>query len=273
MTVLTEPLCQDGSEQTHLTTLKRYEMVMDQCLIDPRVAGTWINVEGLGSSKGPMSVLPIHLACLMQPSDAVFEAILDAFPEGVRKTESASGMLPLHMACMFGARESTIKILLQHHPDAAQVSDSRGRLALHCACQNRASIFVVDALLQECPGSVRAEDRRGYLPLHAACAFGAPELVVHRLVGEFPEAAALRTKKGYTPAMLAQRSHAPNEVEIVSFLDDSTEKLQRMTMFSEEKSLVMKSRKVLRPRSGSVSPKSVFRRSKKAKAKACPNFV
>ena len=90
-------------------------------------------------------------------------------------------LLPLHYACLLQPSVGVIKALIAAHGKALQCKDHSGRLPLHCACWRAASPDVVKVLLDndndnnnDNSGSCcMAEDKHGRLPLHVACEFEA----------------------------------------------------------------------------------------------------
>jgi len=69
--------------------------------------------------------------------------------------------LPLHEACVRQPTEEIVCILLSLYPDGAQEQDSNGRYPIHHACVHQASADVICQLLDAFPESADAKDNWG----------------------------------------------------------------------------------------------------------------
>ena len=148
--------------------------------------------------------LPLHYAALRGAPVEVVRALMDAYPEGARKTDD-EGCLPLH----FAATVEVVRALLDANPEGAGMADEDGRLPLHVAAARRAPVEVIRALLDAYPEGARKTDDYGNLPLHFAAAYGAPVDVVRMLVDAYPGAANIEDNKGRTPGQLTDPSDHP----------------------------------------------------------------
>ena len=73
--------------------------------------------------------------------------------------------LPLHEACIQSAPSHIIDAILQAYPNASKSSDSYGRLAIHHACINGTSKEAIELLLLSNPQSLECRDVWGKTPL------------------------------------------------------------------------------------------------------------
>jgi hypothetical protein len=81
--------------------------------------------------------LPIHQACMNQPSSKVVLALLKYFLNSAKELDSDK-RLPIHYACEHGASLNVIKILLVAHPDSINAEDisSQNPLQIHLRSAN-----------------------------------------------------------------------------------------------------------------------------------------
>jgi len=73
--------------------------------------------------------LPIHEACLRNPCVNLMEALINAYPTGM-KLSDAAGRLPLHHACIHGVNEQVILKMILVHPESMLVEDMWGKTPL-----------------------------------------------------------------------------------------------------------------------------------------------
>lgn len=140
-------------------------------------------------------LLPLHMACALNPDEHAIDAFLDSYPEAVAVADTCFDRTPLHYACLNPAtKEGVVRDLLRTYPDGAHRRACRGRLALHYAVANGSSPGVVAALLEYNPAGVCAVDDDGKSPTHLACARGASVEVVRTLLRVFPECAHLKSR-------------------------------------------------------------------------------
>lgn len=198
----------------HRTTLfrmilkKDWAQAVKRAESDSEEAATFIVTKGF---NGNLRFLPLHKACVLQPTYEIIEALVKAYPEGVQTTDQ-DGWLPLHCACFYGADDRVIKLLLQHYNKAAFTKDDDGRLPLHYACLKGASLEVVELLLATHSKGAMAKDEEGRLPIHHACSKSAPESIVDALLKAAPKAAQSKDDQGRLPLHHACRKNASERV-------------------------------------------------------------
>lgn len=105
-------------------------------------------------------LLPFHLALIRSKPAAVIQALVDAYPEGVRIPEQhwCQQILALHMACASKA-SGNVCVVLQPYPAAALVARGDGCLPLHVALNTNpeAALDVADiqALVKAYPDALQ----------------------------------------------------------------------------------------------------------------------
>lgn len=116
---------------------KMWDQAKLRCLEYPEEASTWmIRLQVLEGKKKndntevKWKILPIHSAIVLQAPVEMIEALVDAYPQGLRKGDDRE-MLPLHMAFRLGASPETTAILVDSYPDALKKKDSKGHTPLH----------------------------------------------------------------------------------------------------------------------------------------------
>lgn len=80
--------------------------------------------------------LPIHDACIYQPSLELIEALVDAFKAGPGCTDDLK-KLPIHWACEFGASEKVVEHLLNAKPLSIFEEDIYKHTPLMCAKRSK----------------------------------------------------------------------------------------------------------------------------------------
>jgi len=209
-----EPAVVNEVDYAHRTVLFRLILKKDWKAAAARAAthaeeaSTWIVTKGF---NGNLRFLPLHKACVLQPSNELIQALLTSYADGVRAKDQ-DGWLPIHCACFYGAEESVIQTLLDAHPPGAQSKDDDGRLPLHYACLKGATQGVVDGLLASFPKGALSKDDEGRLPIHHACGKGAPEGVVDALLKASPKGAQSKDDQGRLPLHHACRKNATERV-------------------------------------------------------------
>jgi len=119
-----------------LVEKKKWEDAIQRCVEKPEEASTWMcrlqEVDGKGKKKNELRwrILPIHSAIVLHAPVEVIEALVDAYPDGI-KTGDDRQMLPLHMAFRLGANTETAAVLVDAYPDALTKKDSKGHTPLH----------------------------------------------------------------------------------------------------------------------------------------------
>ncbi len=145
--------------------------------------------------------LLIHNACdkgsSLNASIEVIAALLDAYPEGIRKKEKEKNMLPLKIACHHKAPIEMIATLLEVYPEVANEKDGRNankdivpessnpnKLPLYYACEKGlSSVEDFNSLLAtylEAPRETDGYDNK--LPRHISCEIGTYNEIVNLLL-------------------------------------------------------------------------------------------
>ena len=178
---------------------KDWEGVASRLNTFPDEACTWIVTKGY---NGNLRFLPLHKACVLSPPPAIMESLIQAFPEGVTRSDQ-DGWLPLHCACFYGAPPASIEALIRADPKASQKKDDDGRLPLHYACLKAAPESIVNSLLSANVKAALFKDNDGRMPLHHACSKAASDQVIETLVRLGPKAAQSKDNNGRLPLHLA----------------------------------------------------------------------
>lgn len=119
-----------------LVEKKKWEEAIQRCVDYPQEASTWMcrlqEVDGADKKKTEVRwrILPLHSAIVLHAPVEVIEALVDAYPDGI-KTGDDRQMLPLHMAFRLGASPETAAVLVDAYPDALSMKDSKGHTPLH----------------------------------------------------------------------------------------------------------------------------------------------
>merc|ERR1712238_229940 len=74
-------------------------------------------------------ILPLHSAIVLHSPPEVIEALIDAYPMGVKDVDER-GMLPLHMAFRLGCDLEISTILVDSYPEALGQKDKKGHTPL-----------------------------------------------------------------------------------------------------------------------------------------------
>lgn len=201
-----------------------WDYVVDRTVRCPGEASEWIEVNMRGFV---LKLLPLHVACSLNPPVDVIHALLKADSEAV-SLQDANGRLPIHFACdVERASPEVIEALLKAYPDGAQVKEMQfGFLPLHAACCRRNEVNkencrhdtqnkVIGALLSVYPDAVNEKDDQGWLPLALACRTGASFSVVQRILNENPSATKVMDREMRLPIHLALCAR-PGENEAVA---------------------------------------------------------
>jgi len=110
---------------------KRWKDVIRIVMVNPEQANEWKLVQGYDGSI-LSRLLPIHLACQINPPDEVIAALLEAAPLSVKAQGNASA-LPLHSACAHGASIGVVEMLLRAYPQSIHCKDAESRIPLDYA--------------------------------------------------------------------------------------------------------------------------------------------
>lgn len=117
---------------------KQWEQAITRCSEFPQEASTWMcrlqEVKGKSDKSKEDEVrwriLPIHSAIVLHAPVEMIEALIEAYPEGLRKGDDRK-MLPLHMAFRLGSSPETAAVIVDAYPVALKKKDSRGHTPLH----------------------------------------------------------------------------------------------------------------------------------------------
>jgi hypothetical protein len=115
---------------------KMWEQAITRCVEVPQEASTWMcrlqEVQAKKNAKNEVrwKILPLHSAIVLHAPVEVIEALVDAYPQGLRKGDDRQ-MLPLHMAFRLGSSPETAAVLVDAYPEALKKKDSRGHTPLH----------------------------------------------------------------------------------------------------------------------------------------------
>ena len=218
-----------------------WERAMGLVRSKPETARTWNGRPGFFEGIKHSEVLPIHEACANSEAPLeLVEAIIQAYPDGLRLKESAYKRLPLHIACRKNANFGVVSLLIETFADGALIADTLGRLPLHYALSNGADEDIVQTVLRQTPGAARGTDRRGWLPLHVACSVGASTNVIRMILEAYPEGTVIRTNRGTSVERCMDSHQAANKEEVFVLLrkfrakiDDTLSRLQPRTITTE----------------------------------------
>jgi hypothetical protein len=184
------------SELSQLITTDNWSGVQEVATRHPEQARHYSQRHGFFEGLRDSNVLPLHECLVAEAPLAATAAVLAAYPDAAKLTESSYQRLPLHCACRRHADPCVVLLLLDYHDGACLIPDQLGRLPLHYALSNGAEPAVVQLLLQRRPEAARGVDARGWTPLHVAASMGAAVGTVQALLQAHPAAVVMRTKKG-----------------------------------------------------------------------------
>jgi hypothetical protein len=115
---------------------KMWEQAITRCEDHPDEAAIWMcrrkeTKEDKNSNEDVRwKILPIHSAIVLNAPTSVVEALVDAYPAGLRYGDDR-GMLPLHMAFRLGSSLETTTVLVDAYPDALKKKDAKNHTPLH----------------------------------------------------------------------------------------------------------------------------------------------
>jgi hypothetical protein len=125
------PLYQALEEKAWIAAL---DMIQDNSQESKDQVRTWVTrYEENGNVR--WSQLPIHAAMIFNAPFKIVQALVDAYPKGVRCTDDQH-MLPLHLAFRYGVPDNTLLLLLEAFPEAMNAKNRKGRVPALCACPN-----------------------------------------------------------------------------------------------------------------------------------------
>lgn len=165
--------------------------------------------------KGKNGRLPIHVACENDQSEEVIDALIKAYPDGL-KVEDKDGRLPIHVACLRAEqRFEVIDVLMNAYPDGLQKHDYQRLLPIHHACHARGKrgyndeedFKVIKAILSVYSKNIRVmkpsyilDVKDGHSILHHACIEKQSFDLIRDLIRMCPEALCKKSKRnGKTP--------------------------------------------------------------------------
>jgi len=108
-------------------------------------------------SSDSQPVLPIHLACVLNPPRGVIDVLSRAYPIGIATAETKTGKLPLHLAILSGANQEVIDFLCDVYPAGLRTRDNEGRFPIHYAVIWR-DANICEMLLKHYPAGAKAVD-------------------------------------------------------------------------------------------------------------------
>uniref|UniRef100_A0A6U3SM98 Uncharacterized protein n=1 Tax=Ditylum brightwellii TaxID=49249 RepID=A0A6U3SM98_9STRA len=184
--------------QRHIRT-EAWSLVCKRCESHPKEAMSWSKQNGFYEGNINTSLLPIHVACAANAPLAVFESLLQAYPESISSKESMYGRVPLHLACIYGASLDVLKLLLSYSAKGAQEMDSTGRTPMFYLMTRDPSLEAYECLYEANPDGLKDRDMRGWLPIHVACHLGASDDIVLRMLESYPDSMNIRTAGGTLP--------------------------------------------------------------------------
>jgi ankyrin repeat protein len=115
---------------------KMWEQAISRCEDHPGEAAIWMcrrkeKEEDVNSNQDVRwKILPIHSAIVLHAPTNVVEALVDAYPAGLRCGDDRN-MLPLHMAFRLGSSLETTTVLVDAYPEALKKKDAKNHTPLH----------------------------------------------------------------------------------------------------------------------------------------------
>ena len=168
--------------------------------------------QALLSTEDEMDFTPVH-ALLSNPNvknlQDILTYILESEPSVIRLLDADDATL-LYMACMNRrVNLSLFEIVYYAYPEAAWVSNIRGRLPIHILCCNyklgkTASLDILQSMLNIDPTLLRERGGNSYLPIHHAVQTKSAEFC-KKMLDAYPESAMARTGNGSLPIHKACR--------------------------------------------------------------------
>ena len=104
-------------------------MAISQLTNAPEEARKWVVKKSEHDESIMWRRLPIHEACIRNPSEELIDALIQAYATGVKEPDAAN-RLPLHHACFHGASHSVIMKLVRSYPESIDIQDSWGKVPL-----------------------------------------------------------------------------------------------------------------------------------------------
>mmetsp|Transcript_25025 Transcript_25025/g.38704 ORF Transcript_25025/g.38704 Transcript_25025/m.38704 type:complete len:1734 (+) Transcript_25025:74-5275(+) len=145
---------------------KQWTKVIARAKKAPRECSIWVVASSDDGRKMPL--LPIHLACWLQPPLDVIKVLVDQYPESLTQADQ-HGRLPVHLAVAEMASEAVILHLTESDPSTARSADQYGELPLHICLQDESvPLNVVEILVKAYPQGVYEANVDGVTPLKMA---------------------------------------------------------------------------------------------------------
>lgn len=161
--------------------------------------------EATRTPDSELQSLPIHIACEHDAPVAVLNVLVDAYPEGLVKTDKA-GNLPIHYACSLQSPESAMS-LLKACPESVTAKNKKGQTPLHLACSRYdISKELVQELLSLNDDACKTRDWQGRLPIHSACMWKANTLMIDMLLKSYPESVRVEDSHHMTPYGICRKT-------------------------------------------------------------------
>mmetsp|Transcript_15749 Transcript_15749/g.29842 ORF Transcript_15749/g.29842 Transcript_15749/m.29842 type:complete len:485 (-) Transcript_15749:112-1566(-) len=164
----------------------------------PEEASRWVVASELGK---PEHLLALHYACSNGAPVEVVKELIKADPGAIRSADQGGRTL-LHWAADHPDSSAAVfDDILEHYPDNARMREHvYGCIPLHVACCRKTTSgdgdknasYVVGRLLEAFPeGALCRDKRKGWLPLHVAARNGVPPAIIEALTVACPTAAAI----------------------------------------------------------------------------------
>jgi len=126
----------DASSTINSTSLFRaveerdWDTVLSCLAKNPADAETWTTCKAY-DDEITWKRLPIHEACIHNPTVDVVKALIKAYPKGVETIDKYK-RLPLHHAAVHGACLKVVKTLVEAYPDSVRAEDQFGKAPYSC---------------------------------------------------------------------------------------------------------------------------------------------
>ena len=207
----------DGGGGSKLFTLiddEEWSKVKARIIQKPDEVRQWKTLNLYGCDR---KVLPLHLACTLNPPEAVIQTLLDVYPVSSQLLTKSflSTATVTNSAFVAGEREDW--------------------LALQIAVHFKASPVVIEALLLSFPMAAYIRNRAGRLPLHTVCktdlelnsiSIGAIPVIVKLLLRAFPASSIMTSENGLTPIGYVNSKNPPGFTTSIQLLQEKMEILK-----------------------------------------------
>jgi ankyrin repeat protein len=146
-----------------------------------------------------MTWTALHDACEHQDTETVLTRTKYNADEAYCLDDHDS--TPLHIACWGNPPQEVVRALIEVYPQGLKKKDVHGDTPLHIAVSNPATrIELIQALVEAEPAAASIANREGLMPLHAACRYSpSNDEIISLLLETYPSAAKARIKvRAYT---------------------------------------------------------------------------